>query len=97
MEENWKGGSYTAELHYVRKMQSSLPFASRSIRFFGAWCWGGRRPVFCAFALTLPAEPILNCFSGPLFPRWYRCYASTLPTQNATQPSFAFCCTLGWW
>ena len=81
----------------VRKMQISLPFASRSIRFFGAWCWGGRRPVFCAFALTLPAEPILNCFSGPLFPRWYRCCASTLPTQNATQPSSAFCCTLGWW
>ena len=81
----------------VRKMQISLPFASRSICFFGAWCWGGRRPVFCAFALILPAEPILNGFSGPLFPRWYRCCASTLPTQNATQPSSAFCCTLGWW
>ena len=81
----------------VRKMQISLPVASRSICFFGAWYWGGRRPVFCAFALTLPAEPILNWFSGPLFPRWYRCCASTLPTQNATQPSSAFCCTLGWW
>ena len=32
----------------VRKMQISLPFASRSICFFGAWRWGGRRPVFCA-------------------------------------------------
>ena len=37
----------------VRKMQISLPFASRSIRFFGAWCWGGRRPVFCACAIPL--------------------------------------------
>ena len=44
----------------VRKMQISLPVASRSIRFFGAWCCGGRRPIFCAFALTLPAEPILR-------------------------------------
>ena len=95
MEENWKGGSYTAELHYVRKMQSSLPFASRSIRFFGAWCWGGRRPVFCACADFLWAELILNCFSSPLFPRSHRCCASTLPTQNATQPSSAFRCTLG--
>ena len=81
----------------VRKMQISRLVASWSIRFFGAWCWGGRRPIFCAFADSLPTEPILNCFSGPLFPRWYRCCASTLPTQNATQPSSAFCCTLGWW
>ena len=81
----------------VRKMQISLPFASRSICFFGAWRWGGRRPVFRACADFLWTEPILNCFSGPLFPRWYRCYASTLPIQNATQPSSAFCCTLGWW
>jgi len=81
----------------VRKMQISLLFASCSIRFFGAWCWGGRRPIFCAFADFLWTELILNGFSGPLFPRSHRCCASTLPTQNATQPSSAFCCTLGWW
>lgn len=81
----------------VRKMQISPLVTPWSIRFFGAWCWGGRRPVFCACADFLWTELILNCFSGPLFPRWYRHCASTLPTQNATQPSSAFCCTLGWW
>ena len=81
----------------VRKMQISLPFASRSICFFGAWRWGGRRPVFRACADFLWTELILNCFSGPLFPRSHRRGLSTLPTQNATQPSSAFCCTLGWW
>ena len=81
----------------VRKMGSSRLFAACSILFFGAWCWGGRRPVFCACTDSLPTEPILNGFSGPLFPRSHRCCASTLPTQNATQPSSAFCCTLGWW
>jgi hypothetical protein len=44
----------------VRKMQISLLFASCSIRFFGAWCWGGRRPIFCAFADSLWTEPILR-------------------------------------
>ena len=82
----------------VRKVQISLPVASRSICFFGAWRWGGRRPVFCACTDSLPTEPILNGFSGPLFPRSHRCCASTLPIQNARQPSWAFCCALGgWW
>ena len=82
----------------VRKMQISLPFASRSICFFGAWRWGGRRPVFCACADFLWTEPILKCFSGPFCPRSHRCCASTLPIQNARQPSWAFCCALGgWW
>ena len=82
----------------VRKMQISLPFASRSICFFGAWRWGGRRPVFCACTDSLPTEPILKCFSGPFCPRSHRCCASTLPIQNARQPSWAFCCALGgWW
>ena len=82
----------------VRKMQISLPFASRSICFFGAWRWGGRRPVFRACADFLWTEPILKCFSGPFCPRSHRCCASTLPIQNARQPSWAFCCALGgWW
>ena len=82
----------------VRKMQISLPFASRSICFFGAWRWGGRRPVFCACTDSLPTESILKCFSGPFCPRSHRCCASTLPIQNARQPSWAFCCALGgWW
>ena len=82
----------------VRKMQISLPFASRSICFFGAWRWGGRRPGFCACTDSLPTEPILKCFSGPFCPRSHRCCASTLPIQNARQPSWAFCCALGgWW
>ena len=82
----------------VRKMQISLPVASRSICFFGAWRWGGRRPVFCACTDSLPTEPILKCFSGPFCPRSHRCCASTLPIQNARQPSWAFCCALGgWW
>ena len=81
----------------VRKMQISRLVAGRSIRFFEAWCWGGKRPVFCACADFLWTELILNCFSGPLFPRSHRRGLSTLPTQNATQPSSAFCCTLGWW
>ena len=82
----------------VRKVQISLPVASRSICFFGAWRWGGRRPVFCACTDSLPTEPILKCFSGPFCPRSHRCCASTLPIQNARQPSWAFCCALGgWW
>ena len=82
----------------VRKMQISLPVASRSICFFGAWRWGGRRPVFCACTDSLPTESILKCFSGPFCPRSHRCCASTLPIQNARQPSWAFCCALGaWW
>ena len=82
----------------VRKMQISLPFASRSICFFGAWRWGGRRPVFRACADFLWTEPILKCFSGPFCPRSHRCCASTVPIQNARQPSWAFCCALGgWW
>ena len=81
----------------VRKMESSRLFTVCPILFFGAWYWGGRRPVFCACTDSLPTELILNGFSGPLFPRSHRCCASTLPTQNATQPSSAFCCTLGWW
>ena len=61
----------------VRKLQISLSFASRSICFFGAWRWGGRRPVFCACADFLWTELILNGFSGPLFPRSHRHCAST--------------------
>ena len=56
----------------VRKMGSSRLFAACSILFFGAWCLGGRRPVFCACTDSLPTEPIFNGFSGPLFPRSHR-------------------------
>ena len=79
----------------VRKMQISLPFASRSIRFFGAWCWGGRRPVFCACADFLWTESILKCFSGPFCPRSHRCCAST-PAIRKIQDNRALLSAARW-
>ena len=44
----------------VRKMQISRLVAGRSIRFFEAWCWGGKRPVFCACADFLWTELMIQ-------------------------------------
>ena len=82
----------------VRKMQISLPVASRSHKLFETCCGGGLWLLVRARGDTRWTEPILKCFSGPFCPRSHRCCASTLPIQNARQPSWAFCCALGgWW
>ena len=82
----------------VRKMQISLPVASRSHKLFETCCGGGLWLLVRARGDTRLTEPILKCFSGPFCPRSHRCCASTLPIQNARQPSWAFCCALGgWW
>ena len=82
----------------VRKMQISLPVASRSHKLFETCCGGGLWLLVRARGDTRWTEPILKCFSGPFCPRSHRCCASTLLIQNARQPSSAFCCALGgWW
>ena len=80
------------------KMGTSRSFAGRSHALFETCCGGGLWLLVRARGDTRWTEPILKCFSGPFCPRSHRCCASTLPIQNARQPSWAFCCALGgWW
>ena len=81
-----------------RSSQTSRPVAARSHKLFQTCCGGGLWLLVRARGDTRWTEPILKCFSGPFCPRSHRCCASTLPIQNARQPSWAFCCALGgWW
>ena len=80
------------------KIGTSLSFACRSHALFETCCGGGLWLLVRASGGTRWTEAILKCFSGPFCPRSHRCCASTLPIQNARQPSWAFCCALGgWW
>ena len=80
------------------KIGTSRSFAGRSHALFETCCGGGLWLLVRARGDTRWTEPILKCFSGPFCPRSHRCCASTLPIQNARQPSWAFCCALGgWW
>ena len=80
------------------KMGTSRSVAGRSHALFETCCGGGLWLLVRASGGTRWTEAILKCFSGPFCPRSHRCCASTLPIQNARQPSWAFCCALGgWW